>query len=107
MCSSDLAGVPFVGAVARRPLLSGVSALTGILNGTSHFITTGIERGAEFADVLARAQAAGYAEPDSSADVSGRDAAAFGSSVVSAYQRAFLARSDPTWARNTCRDTKL
>ncbi len=70
-----VAGVPFVGAVARRPLLSGVSALTGILNGTSHFITTGIERGAEFADVLARAQAAGYAEPDSSADVSGRDAA--------------------------------
>ena len=70
-----VAGVPFVGAIARRPLLSGVSALTGILNGTSHFITTGIERGADFADVLAHAQAAGYAEPDSSADVSGRDAA--------------------------------
>ena len=70
-----VAGVPFVGAIARRPLLSGVSALTGILNGTSHFITTGIERGADFADVLASAQAAGYAEPDSTADVSGRDAA--------------------------------
>lgn len=70
-----VAGVPFVGAIARRPVLSGVSALTGILNGTSHFITSGIERGAEFADVLASAQANGYAEPDSSADVSGRDAA--------------------------------
>ena len=70
-----VAGVPFVGAIARRPLLSGVSALTGILNGTSHFITTGIERGVDFADVLASAQAAGYAEPDSTADVSGRDAA--------------------------------
>lgn len=70
-----VAGVPFVGAIARRPVLSGVSALTGILNGTSHFITTGIERGADFADVLASAQASGYAEPDSTADVSGRDAA--------------------------------
>ena len=70
-----VAGVPFVGAIARRPVLSGVSALTGILNGTSHFITAGIERGAEFADVLADAQARGYAEPDSTADVSGRDAA--------------------------------
>jgi homoserine dehydrogenase len=70
-----VAGVPFVGAIARRPVLSGVSALTGILNGTSHYITTGIERGADFADVLASAQAQGYAEPDSSADVSGRDAA--------------------------------
>ncbi len=70
-----VAGVPFVGAFARRPVLSGVSALTGILNGTSHFITTGIERGADFADVLRSAQANGYAEPDSSADVSGRDAA--------------------------------
>lgn len=70
-----IAGVPFVGAIARRPVLSGVSALTGILNGTSHFITTGIEHGAEFADVLASAQANGYAEPDSTADVSGRDAA--------------------------------
>jgi homoserine dehydrogenase len=70
-----VAGVPFVGAIARRPVLSGVSALTGILNGTSHFITTGIERGADFADVLVDAQARGYAEPDSTADVSGRDAA--------------------------------
>lgn len=70
-----VAGVPFVGAFARRPVLSGVSALTGILNGTSHFITTGIERGADFADVLSSAQANGYAEPDSTADVSGRDAA--------------------------------
>ncbi len=70
-----VAGVPFVGAIARRPLLSGVSALTGILNGTSHFITTGIERGASFSDVLASAKASGYAEPDSTADTSGRDAA--------------------------------
>ena len=70
-----IAGVPFVGAIARRPVLSGVSALTGILNGTSHFITTGIESGRDFADVLASAQANGYAEPDSTADISGRDAA--------------------------------
>ena len=70
-----VAGVPFVGAIARRPVLSSVSALTGILNGTSHYITTGIERGADFADALASAEQHGYAEPDSTAAVSGRDAA--------------------------------
>lgn len=70
-----LAGVPFVGALARRPVLASATAITGILNGTSHFITTAIERGASFGEALADAKARGYAEPDSRADTSGRDAA--------------------------------
>ena len=70
-----LAGVPFVGALARRPLLASATMIAGILNGTSHFITTAIERGATFGEALADAKARGYAEPDSRADTSGCDAA--------------------------------
>lgn len=70
-----VAGVPFVGALSNRPGLRSITQITGILNGTSHAITTAIERGVSFEAALADAQARGYAEPDSSADVSGRDAA--------------------------------
>jgi homoserine dehydrogenase len=70
-----LAGVPFLGSLARRPLLSGAHGLAGIVNGTSHAITTALEAGAPFDAALADAVRRGYAEPDSAADISGRDAA--------------------------------
>lgn len=70
-----LAGVPFLGSLARRPLISSARRLEGILNGTTHFILTTMERGASFEAALAEAQRLGYAEPDSRADISGRDAA--------------------------------
>jgi homoserine dehydrogenase len=70
-----VAGVPFVGALVSRPGLRSVTKITGILNGTSHAITTAIERGVSFEAALADAQARGYAEPNSAADISGRDAA--------------------------------
>lgn len=70
-----LAGVPFIGAVARRPFIGQPRCITGILNGTSHYLATELESGRPFADALADAIALGYAEPDSAADVSGRDAA--------------------------------
>jgi hypothetical protein len=46
-----------------------------VLNGTTHYILNGIANGASFERALADAQARGYAEPDSHADISGRDAA--------------------------------
>ena len=70
-----LAGVPFIGAWARRPLMGSPLRITGILNGTSHFLTCALERGGSFENALAEAIDRGYAEPDSAADVSGRDAA--------------------------------
>jgi homoserine dehydrogenase len=70
-----LAGVPFLGALSRRPLVSRARRIEGILNGTSHTIVSALARGATFDDALADAIARGYAEPDSAADVSGRDAA--------------------------------
>jgi len=70
-----LAGVPFIGAWSRRPLMGAPLRITGILNGTSHFLTCALDRGGSFEHALAEAVDRGYAEPDSAADVSGRDAA--------------------------------
>jgi homoserine dehydrogenase len=70
-----IAGVPFLGALSRRPLVSAARRFVGIVNGTSHFISCAIDRGQTFAGALAEAAARGYAEADSSADTSGRDAA--------------------------------
>jgi homoserine dehydrogenase len=70
-----VAGVPFLGALLRRPLVASPSRVAGVLNGTSHFLACELARGVSWADALADAQARGYAEPDSSADTSGRDAA--------------------------------
>jgi homoserine dehydrogenase len=70
-----LAGVPFIGALARRPFAGAPDRITGILNGTSHFLACALAAGRSFDDALAEAIERGYAEPDCSADVSGRDAA--------------------------------
>jgi homoserine dehydrogenase len=52
-----------------------VRELYGVLNGTSNFILTEIEKSnAKFESVLAEAQQLGYAEADPSADVDGLDA---------------------------------
>src|ERR1700684_4102369 len=75
MEASVAGGIPI--HTVLREGISGdrVTTLYGILNGTSNYILTEIEqRGADFAKVLAEAQAAGYAEADPSADVDGLDA---------------------------------
>jgi homoserine dehydrogenase len=54
-----------------------VTRVVGILNGTTNYILTRMtEEGADYAEVLADAQALGYAEADPTADVGGHDAAA-------------------------------
>lgn len=70
-----IAGVPFLGTFAQRPLATRVHGLTAILNGTSNAILSDIAAGASFASALERAQRLGLAEPDPSMDISGRDAA--------------------------------
>lgn len=53
-----------------------VQRIMGIVNGTTNYILDRMDTdGAEFADVLAQAQALGYAEADPTADVEGYDAA--------------------------------
>jgi homoserine dehydrogenase len=54
-----------------------VTRVVGILNGTTNYILTRMtEEGADYGEVLADAQALGYAEADPTADVGGHDAAA-------------------------------
>ena len=71
-----LAGVPFIGSLARRPLVASLSRLSAVLNGTSNFIVTAMARErTPFAEALRRAQDLGLAEPDPSNDIDGIDAA--------------------------------
>jgi homoserine dehydrogenase len=53
-----------------------IERIEGILNGTCNFILSKMEAGAEYATVLAEAQAKGYAEADPTEDVGGFDARA-------------------------------
>jgi homoserine dehydrogenase len=75
MEASVCGGIP-IHAVLRDGIAGDcVEALFGILNGTSNYILTGIERrNAAFGDVLKEAQELGYAEADPAADVDGYDA---------------------------------
>jgi homoserine dehydrogenase len=75
MEASVAGGIP-IHAVLREGISGDrITTLYGILNGTSNFILTEIERrGASFGDVLGEAHRLGYAEADPSADVDGYDA---------------------------------
>ncbi len=75
MEASVAGGIP-IHAVLREGISGDrVTSLYGILNGTSNFILTEIEKsGAAFDDVLAEAQRLGFAEADPTADVDGFDA---------------------------------
>jgi homoserine dehydrogenase len=69
-------GIPIIKSLRQGLAANRIVAVSGILNGTCNFIlTTMRETGREFADVLAEAQALGYAEADPSFDVDGIDAA--------------------------------
>jgi homoserine dehydrogenase len=71
-----LAGVPFLGTFANRPLARNISAFSGIVNGTTNFILSQMAaHHAEFGAALGDAQHRGYAEPDPANDVNGVDAA--------------------------------
>lgn len=69
-------GIPIVSTLERDLVGNEILSIAGILNGTTNYILSRMEaEGADYADVLADAQAKGYAEADPSADVDGFDAA--------------------------------
>lgn len=69
-------GTPVLGAIALDLAANRIDAIRGIVNGTTNFILSAMAAaGRDYADVLAEAQAAGYAEADPTADVEGEDAA--------------------------------
>jgi homoserine dehydrogenase len=68
-------GTPILHAVRDGLAGENFTAVYGILNGTTNYILTEMERrGAGFAEVLREAQELGYAEPDPTFDVEGYDA---------------------------------
>jgi homoserine dehydrogenase len=69
-------GVPIIRALAESLAANQVTAIQGILNGTSNFILTSMaEQGMTYAAALAEAQRLGFAEADPTLDVDGSDAA--------------------------------
>jgi len=68
-------GTPVLHAVREGLAGESFTAVYGILNGTTNYILTEMERrNCSFAEVLAEAQQKGYAEPDPTFDVEGYDA---------------------------------
>jgi homoserine dehydrogenase len=69
-------GVPVIPGIAQGLSGDQITRISGIVNGTCNFILSSMETGADYGEVLAKAQAAGYAEANPSADVDGFDARA-------------------------------
>jgi homoserine dehydrogenase len=69
-------GVPVIPGLEQGLAGDRIERIEGILNGTCNFILSKMQEGAEYAPVLADAQAKGYAEADPTEDVGGFDARA-------------------------------
>jgi homoserine dehydrogenase len=74
--ASVCAAIPVVKVLRESLIATNVHRVLGIVNGTTNFILSRMERGGSYADALAEAQSLGYAEADPSDDVNGADAAA-------------------------------
>lgn len=69
-------GIPLISTIQRGLQANEIQSVAGILNGTTNYILTAMqERGQNFADALADAQALGYAETDPTNDVESFDVA--------------------------------
>src|SRR4051795_7829223 len=74
--ASVCAAIPVIKVLREALVVTNVHRVLGIVNGTTNFILTEMERGASYDDALAEAQSRGFAEADPTDDVSGADAAA-------------------------------
>jgi len=74
--ASVCAAIPVIKVLREALVVSNVHRVLGIVNGTTNFVLTEMERGASYEQALAEAQRLGFAEADPSEDVSGQDAAA-------------------------------
>jgi homoserine dehydrogenase len=76
MASASVGGAtPMIETVEHLAASGRIARLRGLLNATTTYILAAMGQGSTYDDALAAAQAAGYAEPDPTFDVSGRDAA--------------------------------
>ncbi len=77
-------GIPLIRPLRESLVGEDISRVMGIINGTTNFILTKMStEGADYADVLAEAQALGFAEADPTADVEGYDAGAKAAIIAS------------------------
>ena len=68
-------GIPVIKGLREGAAANAIDRVQGILNGTCNFILSAMEdTGRDFADVLAEAQAKGFAEADPTLDIEGIDA---------------------------------
>lgn len=68
-------GIPIIRPLEQAITADVIESVIGIVNGTTNYMLTKMEReGAEFDDVLREAQANGYAEANPAADIEGHDA---------------------------------
>jgi homoserine dehydrogenase len=67
-------GIPVLTPLAAELASNRIERVRGIVNGTTNYILDQMDDGASYADALASAQRAGYAEADPTADVEGLDA---------------------------------
>ncbi|MBS1220488.1 MAG: homoserine dehydrogenase [Proteobacteria bacterium] len=69
-------GIPIIKAIREGLAGNRIEWVAGIINGTANFILTEMrDKGRDFPEVLAEAQALGYAEADPTFDIEGIDAA--------------------------------
>ncbi len=70
-------GIPIIDPLKHSLIANEITSVMGIVNGTTNYMLTEMaERGTDYAEALADAQARGFAEADPTADVGGYDAAA-------------------------------
>src|SRR5437763_12563328 len=74
--ASVCAAIPVIKVLRESLVATNVHRVLGIVNGTTNFILSQMEHGADYPDALAEAQRLGFAEPDPTEDVNGADAAA-------------------------------
>jgi homoserine dehydrogenase len=72
---SVMSGTPSLRLGTELLSAAGVTCIQGIVNGTTNYILSQMDSGADYVDALAEAQAKGYAEADPTGDVEGFDAA--------------------------------
>lgn len=86
-------GIPLIATFQQDLASNDISAIYGILNGTTNYILTQMaQQGLDFPSALRQAQELGYAEPDPANDVEGIDAA-YKLAILSSL--AFHAQFDP------------
>jgi len=73
--ASVAGGIPIIKALREGLSANHIESIKGIINGTCNYMLTEMKNGANYDEILKKAQELGYAEADPTFDVGGYDAA--------------------------------